>query len=197
MCWLVKGWRDGLEVGVRGRIRGFMEELLDEELTAALSPHQSPSCGAVGQKRLAVPLLVLPAPAATRVHGTDTIIAPNVPIACRSRWPLRCPTTGSASPRIRFSSHRCALPPAANAPSNPPVMARPPEPARVRAGQIAAASRRSAAPSPCSTDRGRSTPPSRPTSCHALALARNLRRQHGGALADVLGLLRCRIGPSS
>jgi putative transposase len=33
---LGEGWRDGLEVGVRGRIRGFIEELLDEELTAAL-----------------------------------------------------------------------------------------------------------------------------------------------------------------
>jgi transposase-like protein len=31
-----EGWRDGLEAGVRGRIRGFIEELLDEELTAAL-----------------------------------------------------------------------------------------------------------------------------------------------------------------
>lgn len=33
---LGEGWRDGLEAGVRGRIRGFIEELLDEELTAAL-----------------------------------------------------------------------------------------------------------------------------------------------------------------
>jgi transposase-like protein len=31
-----EGWRDGLEAGVRKRIRGFIEELLDEELTAAL-----------------------------------------------------------------------------------------------------------------------------------------------------------------
>ena len=31
-----EGWRDGLEACVRGRIRGFIEELLDEELTAAL-----------------------------------------------------------------------------------------------------------------------------------------------------------------
>lgn len=31
-----EGWRDGLEAGVRGRIRGFIQELLDEELTAAL-----------------------------------------------------------------------------------------------------------------------------------------------------------------
>lgn len=31
-----EGWRDGLEAGVRLRIRGFIEELLDEELTAAL-----------------------------------------------------------------------------------------------------------------------------------------------------------------
>ena len=31
-----EGWRDRLEAGVRGRIRGFIEELLDEELTAAL-----------------------------------------------------------------------------------------------------------------------------------------------------------------
>src|SRR5262245_55620312 len=31
-----EGWRDGLEAGVRGRIRDFIEELLDEELTAAL-----------------------------------------------------------------------------------------------------------------------------------------------------------------
>ena len=31
-----EGWRDGLEAGVRRRIRGFIEELLDEELTAAL-----------------------------------------------------------------------------------------------------------------------------------------------------------------
>ena len=31
-----EGWRDELEAGVRGRIRGFIEELLDEELTAAL-----------------------------------------------------------------------------------------------------------------------------------------------------------------
>src|SRR5215831_18121662 len=29
-------WRDALEAGVRGRIRGFIEELLEEELTAAL-----------------------------------------------------------------------------------------------------------------------------------------------------------------
>ncbi len=31
-----EGWRDGLEAGVRERIRGFIEELLDEELTSAL-----------------------------------------------------------------------------------------------------------------------------------------------------------------
>jgi putative transposase len=31
-----EGWRDALEAGVRGRIRGFIAELLDEELTAAL-----------------------------------------------------------------------------------------------------------------------------------------------------------------
>ena len=31
-----EGWRDGLEAGVRRRIRGFIEELLEEELTAAL-----------------------------------------------------------------------------------------------------------------------------------------------------------------
>jgi putative transposase len=31
-----EGWRDSLEAGVRGRIRGFIEELLEEELTAAL-----------------------------------------------------------------------------------------------------------------------------------------------------------------
>src|SRR5262249_32355069 len=31
-----EAWRDGLEAGVRGRIRDFIEELLDEELTAAL-----------------------------------------------------------------------------------------------------------------------------------------------------------------
>src|SRR5262245_8684635 len=29
-------WRDALEAGVRGRIRGFIEELLEQELTAAL-----------------------------------------------------------------------------------------------------------------------------------------------------------------
>jgi transposase-like protein len=31
-----EGWRDELEAGVRRRIRGFIEELLEEELTAAL-----------------------------------------------------------------------------------------------------------------------------------------------------------------
>ena len=31
-----EGWRDGLEAGVRVRIRGFIEELLEEELTTAL-----------------------------------------------------------------------------------------------------------------------------------------------------------------
>src|SRR5262245_31429814 len=31
-----EAWRDGLEAGVRGRIRSFIEELLEEELTAAL-----------------------------------------------------------------------------------------------------------------------------------------------------------------
>ena len=31
-----EGWHDGLEAGVRGRIRGFIEELLEEELIAAL-----------------------------------------------------------------------------------------------------------------------------------------------------------------
>jgi len=31
-----EGWRDSLEACVRGRIRGFIEELLQEELTAGL-----------------------------------------------------------------------------------------------------------------------------------------------------------------
>ena len=31
-----EGWHDGLEAGVRGRIRGFIEELLEEDLIAAL-----------------------------------------------------------------------------------------------------------------------------------------------------------------
>ena len=31
-----EGWRDSLEACVRGRIRGFIEELLEEELTAGL-----------------------------------------------------------------------------------------------------------------------------------------------------------------
>ena len=37
-----EGWRDGLEAGVRRRIRGFIEELLDEELTAALGRAREP-----------------------------------------------------------------------------------------------------------------------------------------------------------
>jgi hypothetical protein len=31
-----EGWRDILEAGVRGRVRGFIEEVLEQELTAAL-----------------------------------------------------------------------------------------------------------------------------------------------------------------
>ena len=33
---LGEGWRDGIEAGVRGRIRGFIEEMLEAELSQAL-----------------------------------------------------------------------------------------------------------------------------------------------------------------
>src|SRR5215467_9418017 len=45
-------WRDALEAGVRGQIRGFIEELLEQELTAALgraryarAPERLPNAG--------------------------------------------------------------------------------------------------------------------------------------------------------
>ena len=38
---LGEGWRDRIEAGVRGRIRGFIEEMLEAELLQALGRERS------------------------------------------------------------------------------------------------------------------------------------------------------------
>ena len=50
-------WFDPIEAGLRGRIRGFIEAMLEEELTAALGGSAATLCAGVepGGTRLGIP----------------------------------------------------------------------------------------------------------------------------------------------
>ena len=50
------------------------------------------------------PLLSAPS---SRARGTDTVIAPNVPITCRSRWPLRCRRSATSGCRGHGPARSC------------------------------------------------------------------------------------------
>ena len=49
-----EAWFDPIEAGLRGRIRSFLEELIEQELEAALGRGRYERGGAAGRRRLVI-----------------------------------------------------------------------------------------------------------------------------------------------